>query len=246
LNVVDDFQIEQQYLLPGLMKTRGKAFLKLTLNHIDRYFLALERNNDWQSANVAEYIKYGEKEVLPKSRTLKAKKDWWYFPVRHPADLIAPCGYGERVWCGINSAQAVTSNSYSEIRLHSKEYLSSVFYTLNHPIGWLFLELVGRASLGGGLLKVDPIEYRQIRIVRVKQDLFIPFNREVQNIFAECGLNPESDIPISEQEPNPLPDRAALDKVVFDALGLTEGERKDVYRAVCQLVWNRISRAGSV
>ena len=56
----------------------------------------------------------------------------------------------------------------------------------------------------------------------------------------------ESEKPIYEQEPDPLPDRAALDKVVFDALELSEEERKDVYRAVCQLVWNRISKANSV
>jgi len=70
--------------------------------------------------------------------------------------------------------------------------------------------------------------------------------RPIKPIFIECGINPESEIPISKQQPDPLPDRAALDKVVFDALGLTEEERKDVYRAVCQLVWDRISRARSV
>jgi hypothetical protein len=68
----------------------------------------------------------------------------------------------------------------------------------------------------------------------------------IESIFKEIGINPESGIPIEEQEPHPLPDRAALDKVVFDALELTEKERKDVYRAVCRLVWNRISRARSV
>ncbi|GAB4176070.1 MAG: hypothetical protein Kow00108_11380 [Calditrichia bacterium] len=68
----------------------------------------------------------------------------------------------------------------------------------------------------------------------------------MKNIFEECGIDPESDIPISQQEPNPLPDRKALDDIVFDAIGLTEEERKEVYRAVCQLVWNRISKANSV
>jgi hypothetical protein len=74
----------------------------------------------------------------------------------------------------------------------------------------------------------------------------ICLTRKVNSVFAECGINPDSGIPISEQEPRPLPDRAALDKVVFDALGLTEEERKDVYRAACQLVWDRLSRARSV
>ena len=31
--------------------------------------------------------------------------------------------------------------------------------------------------------------------------------------------------------------------VVFDVLDLTEEERKEVYRATCQLAWNRINKA---
>ena len=64
--------------------------------------------------------------------------------------------------------------------------------------------------------------------------------------FTECGIDPESEIPIEKQEPNPMPHRAALDKIVFDALDLTEEERREVYRAVCRLVWNRVSKAQSV
>jgi hypothetical protein len=71
-------------------------------------------------------------------------------------------------------------------------------------------------------------------------------NRQINTIFEECGIDPESKIPIEEQEPKPLPDRAELDNIVFDALNLTEEERKEVYRAVCRLVWNRISKAKSV
>ena len=72
------------------------------------------------------------------------------------------------------------------------------------------------------------------------------FKREIKTIFEECGIDPKSKIPIEEQEPNPLPDRAELDNIVFNALNLTADERKDVYRAVCRLVWNRISKAKSV
>jgi hypothetical protein len=71
-------------------------------------------------------------------------------------------------------------------------------------------------------------------------------NYNFKSIFEECGIDPESDVPIAEQEPNPLPGRKALDDIVFDALGLTKEERKEVYRAVCQLVWERISKARSV
>jgi len=41
-------------------------------------------------------------------------------------------------------------------------------------------------------------------------------------------------------------DRKALDDIVFDILGLTQEERKEVYWAVCELVKNRLEKAKSV
>jgi hypothetical protein len=66
----------------------------------------------------------------------------------------------------------------------------------------------------------------------------------LRSIFTELGINPS--LPIREQKPNPLPDRKALDDIVFDILGLTEDEKTEVYWAVCELVKNRLEKARSV
>ena len=68
--------------------------------------------------------------------------------------------------------------------------------------------------------------------------------RKAMSIFDELGIHQIDIDHISIDKV--LPDRKALDDIVFDALGLTEDERKEVYRAVCQLVWERISKAKSV
>ncbi len=39
---------------------------------------------------------------------------------------------------------------------------------------------------------------------------------------------------------SPLPDRKRLDDIVFDAIGLTAAERKEIYWSVCELVKNRL------
>ncbi len=52
--------------------------------------------------------------------------------------------------------------------------------------------------------------------------------------------------PIREQEPKPLPDRAELDNIIFNELGLTQDERKEVYWSVCELVKQRIDKAKSL
>jgi len=43
-----------------------------------------------------------------------------------------------------------------------------------------------------------------------------------------------------------LSDEKVLDEIFFDALGLTEEERKEVYWAVAELVKNRLEKARSV
>ncbi|MGC9059599.1 MAG: hypothetical protein ACP5H3_04315, partial [Candidatus Aenigmatarchaeota archaeon] len=78
--------------------------------------------------------------------------------------------------------------------------------------------------------------------IQKNYDKFI--NREILTIFTELGFDPNK--PIREQEPNPLPDRKALDDIIFDALGLTEEERKEVYWAVAELVKTRLEKAKSV
>lgn len=246
-NIAKDYEIEDKHLLNGLMKTRNKAFELLTEEDSDRYFLNLPKDFKPDDSNVSDYFRYGEKHVVPNSKTLQGKKHWWYFKNRVPADLIAPCGIGEKFFCAYNNLEAVTSNSYTEIRLSDKSHLHNIHRVINSPFGWLQIELFGRHSLGGGMLKFDPTEFRKFLIVKLEKNLKDKhLRRPIKSVFKECGINPESDVPISEQEPEPLPDRAELDNIVFDALGLTQEERKEVYRAVCQLVWNRVSKARSV
>jgi len=112
------------------------------------------------------------------------------------------------------------------------------------------IELFGRSNLGEGALDFKVYEADQIIVLdkekiktKINRDIFL---RPIKSIFEECGIDPKSKISIEEQEPKPLPDRAELDKIIFDALGLTKNECKEVYRAVCRLVWNRISKARSV
>jgi hypothetical protein len=85
---------------------------------------------------------------------------------------------------------------------------------------------------------------KEIQTLEIK-NLFHQFaSRKTESIYTELGLNPSR--PIREQTPEPLPDRKALDDIVFDILGLTEDERNEVYWSVCELVKNRLEKARSV
>ena len=110
-------------------------------------------------------------------------------------------------------------------------------------------ELLGTANLGGGALKFSIRDIENFLIPRklktlgdYKPDSF--FVREIKPLFEEIGIDEKK--PVREQEPKPLPDRKRLDDIVFDAIGLTQPERKEVYWSVCELVKTRLDKAGSV
>lgn len=126
---------------------------------------------------------------------------------------------------------------------------------LNSSLIWLFSETLGRCGLGEGATRVLVEEMKhQFFIITPfqldKRNIKVAFEkiskRNIKDVFEEIGIDPQSNTPIETQEPKPLPDRKELDDIVFDAIGLTQDEIKDVYRAVCSLVWNRISKAKSI
>jgi len=84
----------------------------------------------------------------------------------------------------------------------------------------------------------------QIPSIKIKKSIQNYSKYNPKAIFEELGIDPDK--PIREQEPKPMPDRVELDKIVFDELGLTEEERKEVYWSVCELVKQRLEKARSL
>lgn len=197
------------------------------------------------------------KTIKEMDKVLLTNEDCYQFGVsevgdnRLKAPLLIARTYGENSIVLLNSCGAVGKEFY---RVFVKdEYCSPLTLAiyLNSSFFLLQRELMGLVGLGGGALKFSVYDIGKIYLL----DKMPSFPEEVSKRFLErkvfspiieCGIDPESFTPIEEQQPNPLPDRKALDDIIFDALGLTEDERKDVYRAVCRLVWNRISKAKNV
>jgi hypothetical protein len=166
------------------------------------------------------------------------------------APILIPRTFGQDHLILFNQENIIGKEFYKVICSSEENNLKYALF-LNSTFFVLERELFGITNLGGGGLKFSGDDVRLLLIPKkmplVTKERFNEFlSRSIKSIFKECGIDPKSEIPIEEQEPKPLPDRAELDKVVFDALDLTPNERKDVYRAVCRLVWNRISKAKSI
>ncbi len=154
---------------------------------------------------------------------------------------------GERNYCFYNEANAfVDAALYWCYSKGVDEWFLNLL--LNSMLMRLWKELICKSL--GGPVEMTTYHYSEMLIPALDSLKFdeLHFNkfiiREIPNIFTELGFDLSK--PIREQEPNPLPDRKALDDIVFDALGLTEEERKEVYWAAAELVKNRLEKAKSV
>ncbi len=161
--------------------------------------------------------------------------------------ILFPRTLGDRQLVVWNKA-GIYAKEFYKIIPNSMEDIVSVVSQLNSTFVILQRELFGLTNLGDGALKFSAYD---IGLFYIIQEIFIDekeienfLNRKQKEIIIELGFDKTK--PIRSQKPNPLPDRKALDDIIFDAIGLTQAEREEVYYSVCELVQNRLNKARSV
>ncbi|HBQ25059.1 MAG TPA: hypothetical protein DD791_01575 [Syntrophomonas sp.] len=265
---VSKFGIEEEYLTPLIRN--AKTLSTLIIQNISEHFVlnVPPVPKKHLKSGIRKYINWGEQQVtrggqktksgIPWNQTVsvRTRKYWYSIPKKNlqGSNLFMQYVANDRFYCPFSPQEMVSDRCFHRIFPKNLEKFYFLAVSLNSTLQMLFVMLLGRSNLGQGALKFETKDANNIYMfnpdmienINLKEILNRLGERKPISIFIECGIDPESNIPIEQQEPNPLPDRAALDKIIFDALGLSDEERKDVYRAVCRLVWNRVSKAKSV
>ncbi len=252
-------EIEEEFLKPVIKSPREcQSILVKPTDLKYKIFICNKLKKELKGTNALRYIEWGETtdiEIMQgkdKGKTIrgfhrlesiKNRKQWW----------TVYAIYGNTFW-GKELRERLASFVLEELimadcRLYCAKIPIEIQLFCNSTVYHLIGEATKRDIGGGG----GP---RSVMIYEIKDSIVMKVSglnknnflnsRYLKTIFEECGIGPTSDTPIAKQDPNPLPDRAELDKIVFDALDLSEEERTEVYRAVCLLVWNRISKAKSL
>ena len=188
-----------------------------------------------------EYVRFGRKK---KFRTELPNQAY------DGGKIIMACYQGASHMVNYNP-NSIVSHRFFRIapkNQSSDEELIALF--LNSSFCSLSMETFRNPSLGRGVLAHGTYTMREfvlpdLNSFSVDKKRFNGFiTRDIKPVFEEIGIDESK--PIREQEPNPLPDRAELDSIIFDELGLTKEERKEVYWSVCELVKQRIDKARSL
>ncbi|ASJ03805.1 hypothetical protein A3L09_10625 (plasmid) [Thermococcus profundus] len=203
-----------------------------------------------------EYIEWGESRGYQNRPTTRSRTLWWDLGVREPSHILIPERYWNTYKIALNTAQALENKNLYGVRLDESNIDTTMGY-LASTILPLFLELYGRSNLGEGVLDIDVYMSQEILVLHIDDVdraeklhwlLMKLANRPIKSIFEELGL-PKPNRDFSNVKPEDvsigrvLPDRRELDRVIFEALGLTEEEQLEVYRAVVELVKARLVKA---
>ncbi|MFH1029686.1 MAG: Eco57I restriction-modification methylase domain-containing protein [bacterium] len=229
-----EWKIEEEFLKPVIKSPRECK--SIIINPADlkyKIFMCNKSKSELAGTNALKYIEWGERQKTKDGMywkdvpSVQGRKYWYGLGERKKSSLVIPCSFNDNFKIFKNRVVLVDKRMYE-----GDSNSEHIILMLNSTLFPLFMELGSRLGLGEGLLDVTVEEVQKIKVVNSKfintHNIELP-KRFINPIFEECGIDPKSKIPIEKQEPSPLPDRAELDKIVFDALGLTTEERKQVY-----------------
>jgi hypothetical protein len=248
------WKIEPEFLKPAIKSPKEVERLIIDPKNLKYKLIVCNKTkSQLKNTNILKYIEWGEHQIIEVKKgrdkgvkfvgyqnleSIKNRKLWYNLDAREPALLnfnYLINDYGVTFY-----GEVFVSDNFHKIHTNK-----NIHFFMNSTIFFLFQNMLGRASFGGGLLKIQTYELEKMLVIpTTKQNILKIFHRTNKNIYEECGFDPTR--PIREQEPKPLPDRAELDTIFFDVLGLTPEERKEVYWSVCELVRQRLEKARSL
>lgn len=150
------------------------------------------------------------------------------------APLLFARTYGTRHLVLWNTSK-VYGKEFYKIIPRKEDQIISVAAQMNSTLAILQRELIGLVNLGDGAIKFSGDDIRQFLLLSSLSSEMI--EKEFNAIANRTVLNVADEIT--------LPDRRALDEIVFEVLGLTQSERDAVYEAVIDLVDARLKKAAS-
>ncbi|MEM2915089.1 MAG: N-6 DNA methylase, partial [Candidatus Bathyarchaeia archaeon] len=230
------WNIEQEYYKPVITDPRKIQYPKLSNAILNKYLLTIYESKDaLKRTNVIKYIEHGESRGYHLRQTTKTRKIWYCLAKREPSPIIIHRFIRERVIVAWNDVKASVDDSFYEVTPYNEKDALIILGYLNSSILSLIMELHGRLY-GAGLFEIKAYELRKLPVINPIKLKESERNRISDAFIRYCEAQNKTD------EELPKEARRHLDNAVFDVLGLTEDERKQVYEGLESLRGMRLQR----
>lgn len=249
----DYWLIEEHFLKSVIKSPRESKSISIKEKALKfKIFLCHEDKKKLSTTHALKYIEWGEIQKFHKRPSCSGRTLWWNLGQKEFWSILWPMIHNDRLAVFLNIDKVAVDHNLFEIKVFNSEREVITIFSL---ITVLFRELYGRSNLGEGALKTEGIDIVKFMILnpnaisdstykRLEIALVTLSKREIKSVFEEVGIDPR--MSIRDQEPNPLKDRRIFEDIIFDEFGLTPEERRELYWSVCELVKNRLDKAGSV
>ena len=237
---VKHWGIEREFLKPVIKSP--KECNEIILKEKDlKYsaFLCHKDKSELKGTKALRYIKWGEAQKTeggrpwPEVMSVSGRKRWYELPKRSPNLVLLPMVTGSSLRCVLNSCKAQVDHNLFEVVCEDKAVIDALGIYLNSAIAFIQRELIGRANLGDGALKVEGIDWK--RILVPEKGLLLKLKKDSGKAFGKICKRGIKGIKTEAKRK----DRIAFEKAVLKSLGLSEELASQILAAVVGLVEER-------
>jgi adenine-specific DNA-methyltransferase len=282
---VREWGIEKEFLVPCVSSPKKVKGLIIRPEDVKEYFFMVGEDQEVpEDSNAYKYIKYGEKlevEVtrgsqrgkrkLPELETVKGRKRWYSLPSFPPPPILFQYLSDEwpRAFLNLAGVHAPNIMHYVYPTLRGTEDLYIILGYANSSVAALLTELYGR-SYGGGVLKVEVYELKQIPVLdpaKLQNSELEKLRESFENLASAVDNRIEAEQAFESVKSKSAKDRGILeyefeekleearkdeknaqkelDEAIYDILGLSQEERRQVEDGLKELQEIRRKRTHS-
>jgi hypothetical protein len=250
------FKIEKRFIVPVAESPQSHSTIYIKEKDLKHLIYITKEKTPSKKDKITKYLKWGEEKGFNKTETCKRREIWYLQPQVPPSYVIIPKSRFDSFRVFYSPVKIHYTDSFNGIlgffgQKKNAKYTAAI---LNSTVYYLILEAYSRTVLGQGATSLMRYEMEKLPMINHKklsnkllqrlENIFDEIcERKIGNVFEEIGANSPEEVSLDKVKP----DRRELDKIVMgEILGLTEEEQLEVYKAVIQLVKERIERAKSV
>lgn len=157
---------------------------------------------------------------------------------KKPPKLIMPRGISKH-YCAFNSINCYSSSFvevYDNYENAPDDVLLNLWLFFNSSVFWLLREISGRKNLGGGMLKSEAVDLKDLPVYMEFQK-----TKEIKEILQRISKR-QALVTIDEIETD---EHKQIDQIVFDYLGMLDYERKNIVLTLKQKIIEREKKAST-
>ncbi len=228
---IAEFGIEPEYLSPVMTTPQESRSIAVDPTALPkRLFLCNKDKSDLAGTGALEYIKWGEEKEYHKRTSVRSRSLWYDVGKRNSSQLAMNYLIDTTARTFLVAEGQYFGDNFQKLRSDKVSPLQ-LCAAMNSTVSQLMFNVGGRANFGGGLMKIQTFEIANLLLVNPQL-----LTETDPSTFRSANWDVLS----------PSAARWQIDGMVFDALGLTAGERLAVHEGVTELVTNRKRRARSV